>query len=326
MINLQYTTIKDPLPDFIYEGLSSFSKAANNYHPQPTELIEKIAQKYGLPQEMIFLTAGTDESIMLFARQFGQNTFIFTPTYQVYAEVEGYGGKLTQIPSIKDSEYTINTDSIPGATLIYLANPNNPSGVTAKEEVMELVKNNPQAIVAIDEAYGKFANLSVADQIQNYPHMVIFRSFSKDYCLAGNRIGFIIAHPEVIKAIKNNAQWANTSYLSVGAAMVALDHEEYFKNIREDINTRRDTFVIDLKKSGFNIIPSKINAILFKFSNEEEGTRFANFLTQNDFVISHGNGNSNIGLDASYVRIAVGNQEQMAILKNTLVSFQKTSQ
>lgn len=321
LINLQYTTIKDPLPDFIYEGLASYSKAANAYKPQPPELIEKLAKKHNIPKEMIYLTAGIDEAIQIYAKTYGQNAHVFTPTYVVYSDVEEFGGKLTRIPSAQGSEYIINTDTIADATLIYLANPNNPSGITSKENVIKLVKNNPHAKVVIDEAYGEFADFSVIDEVKNFPHMAVFRSFSKAYAMAGNRIGYIIAHPEVIHVVKNKSQWSNVSYLSVGAAMVSLDHEEYFSKIREDINQRRDEFIEFLKRSGFSVFPSKINAVLLKFSSEVEGTKFAEFLTQNNFVISLGNGNSNIGLDKSFVRIAIGNNEQMNKLKESILGY-----
>jgi histidinol-phosphate/aromatic aminotransferase/cobyric acid decarboxylase-like protein len=320
-INLQYTTIKDPLPDFIYEGLAPYSKGANLYKPQPAELIEKLARKHSIPIDMIYLTAGIDEAIQMFAKAYGQHAYVFTPTYVVYADVEELGGKLTRIPSVKGSEYSVSTDTIPDATLIYLANPNNPSGITSKEAVMKLVANNAQAKVVIDEAYGEFADLSVMDQVKNFPHMAVFRSFSKAYGMAGNRMGFIVAHPEVIQVVKNKSQWSNVSYLSVGAASIALDHEDYFKNIRDDISKRRDALMEFLKENGFAIFPSRINAILFKFTSVGEGTRFADFLIAHNFVVSHGNGSSNIGLDASFVRIAMGNKDQMEALKKTLSEY-----
>ncbi len=317
-INLQYTTIKDPLPDFIYEGLDSFSKSANAYHPQPIELIEKIAKKHNIPKEMIYLTAGIDEGIQMFAKAYGQNAFVFTPTYVVYSDVEEFGGKLTRLFSIKNTEFKIKTDTIHDSTLIFLANPNNPSGITSKIDVMTLVKNNPQAKVVIDEAYGEFADLSVIDQVQKYPQMIVLRSFSKAYGMAGNRVGYIVAHPDIINIVKNKTQWTNVSYLSVGAAMIALDNENYFKKVRDDISTRREEFMEFLKQKGYSILPSKINAILFKFDSEEEGIKFADFLTKNNFVISHGNGNSNIGLDKSFLRIAIGTKEQMQKLKDVM--------
>ena len=322
VINLQYTTIKDPLPDFIYDGLREFSNNANSYKPQPKELVERLAKKHNLPFEMIYLTAGVDEAIQIFAKAYGQNAYVFTPTYVVYSDVEEFGGKLTRLSSIEGDEFKIKTDSFEGATLIYLANPNNPSGFTPKDKVIELIENNKDSIICIDEAYGEFApELSVIDQIQKYPKLAVFRSFSKDYGMAGNRIGYFMAHPDITGVVKNKTQWSNVSYLSVGAATIALDHEDYFKKVRNDIHKRRDEFMKFLDEMQLKYLPSRINAVLLRFENKEKGIKFAKFLKNNNFVISHGNGNSNIGLDESFVRISIGNENQMNTLKETIKKY-----
>lgn len=321
-INLQYTTIKTPLPDFIYDGLKTFSAGANLYRPQPAELIEKIANKYHLSKEMIFLTAGIDEAIQMFAHAYGSRTYVFTPTYVVHADAELFGKKLTRIFCIdSENHYEVPIKKYPDATLILLANPNNPSGYTPKDNVMELVRLNPQAIVAVDEAYGAFGDVTVDDQVAGNPNMVVFRSFSKDYGMAGARIGYFIAHPEVIAKVKNFTTWANVSYLSVGAAIVALDHEEYFEKIRSDINARRDGFLDFLTKQKFSVLPSQINAVVIRFATEKEAASFVQYLAKNTIVVSHGNGNSNIGLDNTFVRLSIGTEEQMEQVKKVISSF-----
>lgn len=324
LINLQYTTIKSPLPDFIHEGLSKYSSNANVYQPQPQVLVEKLVKKHGLPEDHIFLTAGIDEAIQLFAKTHGKNAFVFTPTYTVYADVEEFGGNLTRIPSITNNTYSIETKTIPGASLILLANPNNPSGFTEKETVIKLVKNNNQAFVCIDEAYGEFApELSMIDQVKQFGNLAVFRSFSKDYAMAGNRIGYIVAQPKVIKTIIAKTQWCNVSYLSVGAATIALEHEDYFANIRKAIHEKRDTLVETLTKKGITPLPSKINAVLMQFPTSKKATHFVDYLTNHNIKVSPGNGNSNIGLDDTFVRIAIGTDEQMEVLEKVIHQYDK---
>ncbi len=321
LVNLQYTTIKDPLPNFIYQGLREYSAGANAYRPQPAALIEKIANKYHIPKEMILLTAGIDEAIQIFAKAYGQNAYVFTPTYSVYADVEVFGGKLHKIDSVSRGSYVVPVKKYADATLIYLANPNNPSGYTPKDKVMELIKLNPHAIVVIDEAYGNFGDLMVDQEVKKYPHMVVFRSFSKDYGMAGNRIGYVVAHPDVLGKVKNFTQWANISYLSVGAAATALDHEEYFTKIISEINRLRDDFISFLKLQKYTVFPSYINAALIQFSSERAASAFVEYLAENNIVISHGNGNSNIGLDKSFVRFAIGNSKQMTYVKEVIRKY-----
>lgn len=325
MINLQYTTIKDQLPDFIYEGLKEFSRNANVYHPQPPELIDKISKKLLLDKDNILLTAGADEAIQLFIKAYGQSTFVFTPTYIVYKDAKVFGCKFTEIYSIKDNEYRIKSEKIVGATLIFLANPNNPAGFTSKEEVISLVKNNPQAIVVIDEAYGDFAKLSIINEVSNYSNLAVLRTFSKSYGMAGNRIAFVYASKDLLNKIAIFSTWANVSYLSVGAAYTALSHQDYFYKVIQEINTRREEFVIFLKKNNFVIVPSLINATLIKFKTEREANRFVSYLKDNDIIVSHGNGSSNIGLDKSFVRIAIGNNEQMLEVEKIILDYRKVN-
>lgn len=322
VINLQYTTIKTPLPDFIYHDLYDYCKKSNLYHPQPPELIEKLAQKYKLSPQMIYLTAGIDEALHLLFLAYGQSTYIFVPTYIVHSQVEMFGGKLNQIKAIQGNDFMVPVNKIDSATLILLANPNNPAGFTAKEKVTRLVKNNPQVLVVIDEAYAEFANLSVIDQLIDCPNLVVLRSFSKAYASAGARVGFMAAAPTVISKIKGKSQWCNVSYLSVGAAISALNHENYFVQIREEINRLREKFVTFLKNHQFLVFPSRINAVLLKFTSQQEATRFVNYLSQANIIVNQGNGNSNVGLDDSFVRIAIGTSEQVNQIKKIISSYQ----
>jgi len=321
-INLQYTTFATPLPDFIFEGLKEYSRHANGYQPQPAELIEKLARKYNLPKETLYLTAGADEAILAFALAFGQKTYIFTPTYLVYDEAKNFHANILAINALQDKNYIVPTEKIADATLIYLANPNNPCGYTTREKVLELIKNNPQAIIVIDEVYAEFADLTVINDVQKYPNLAVLRSFSKSYGMAGNRIGFIIANPEIISKVRVKTQWANVSYLSVGAAMAALNHEEYFGKLRADVIERREAFFTFLQQQKFTALPSQINCALIRFNTEEEGIRFTKHLTDNNFIVNNGNGNSNTGLDLSFVRISIGSKEEMEKLKQVIEKYQ----
>lgn len=320
-INLQYTTIKKPLPDFIYDGLKTYSSDANTYKPQPLELTEKLAKKHNLPIDMLYLTAGCDEAIQMFIHAYGEETYAFTPTYVVYKDALEFGKNFTEINSIRENVFSVVPEKFPKATLIFLANPNNPSGFTDKQTVLELVINNPQAVVVIDEVYREFADISVLDEVKNYKNLAVITSFSKNYGMAGNRIGYIVANPEIISVVKNKAQWSNVSYLSVGAAITALDNEEYFKKMRDEVRENREDLVEFLKDNKFVVFDSQINAVLIKFKSEDEGQKFADYLKLNNIIISHGNGNSNIGLDKSYVRISVGTKEQLAELKIVINSY-----
>lgn len=318
---LQYTTLTTALPDFIYEKLKKYSRDANYYHPQPNQLIKKLSVQHNLPEEMIYLTAGADEAIYLFGLAFGEKVYTFTPTYITYEEIKNIGANVNFIDALHDTEYNILTDKISYATLIFVANPNNPFGFTKKEKIIELIENNPNAIIVIDEVYAEFANLSVIDLATKYNNLAVIRSFSKSYGMAGNRIAYVVANQSILEKLKTKTQWASLSYLSAGAAIVALDHQDYFQTLINSVSKRRELFQTFLQLQNYFILPTIINATLIKFPNEDEGTRFVEYLKDNSFIVSHGNGGSNIGLDKSFVRIAIGNEDEMNKLQEIISSL-----
>jgi histidinol-phosphate/aromatic aminotransferase/cobyric acid decarboxylase-like protein len=131
----------------------------------------------------------------------------------------------------------------------------------------------------------------------------------------------IVTNPQIIAKVRTKTQWANVSYLAVGAALTALEHENYFSDLINEIGKRRESFRSFLQDRNYTVLPSYINAVLIRLSSEEAGTRFAEYLQFNNFVISHGNGKSNVGLNKSFVRISIGTPEEMNILQEVIAKY-----
>lgn len=319
-IDLSITTINDKLPEFIGAGLASYAENSNSYHRQTDELRQKIASKFQVTADHVYLTAGADQAILLLSVLYGQHAHVFTPTYISYTDVRRVGGELTEHPVLDGSVYNVPTSKIEGASLIFLANPNNPAGITSREKVLELVRNNPDAKVVVDEAYGDFADESVINDVVNHKNLVVLRSFSKGYSLAGFRIGYIIAAPEILEQLFLESTWFNVAYTSIGAAVIALENEGYFNTLRQSIIIERQKNVDFLEKLGYQTIPSHINAILIKFSDEDSGTKFAEKLKKANIKVNLGNGGSNCGLNSSFMRVSIGTASQMQAFRNAVAS------
>lgn len=317
-IDLRFTTIKQALPDFITTGLAVYAKDSNSYHYQPDELRQKLAEKHSVPVEMIYLTSGADQAIYLLTQAYGQRTHVFTPTYIGYSDVKKFGYELNEHYSLNGNNYSVDTNTIKDASLIILANPNNPAGLTKRDDVLSLVHNNQEAHVVIDEAYGDFATESIADSVPQNKNLTVIRSFSKSHLLAGFRIGYIIAHKEVINKIFFETTWFNIAYTSAGAANVALDNEMYFQDIREKTVLQRDITQQFLKEKGFTIVATNINAVVIKFDSTELAGEFTEKLKAVGILVNQGSGASNFGLDDSFVRISVGTEEHMNFLRSKL--------
>ncbi len=321
-IDLRFTTLSTPLPDFIFEGLKSYAIHSNQYHHQSDELRTMLASKHSVSNDMIYLTAGIDQIILALCALHGENVHIFTPTYISYVDAKVMGGSVTEHPSLKDSKYIIESDHIPSATLIFLANPNNPAGFVDHEIVEKLIANNPDAIVAIDEAYSDFMRESVTGLVDKHPNLIVMRSFSKGYSLAGFRIGYTIAQPETLASLnKLESLWFNVADTSVGAAITALNHEDYFSGLRAEIIKQRQLTEECLFRSGIKFIKGQINAVLIKFDNKKLATEFANKLKSNGILVNQGNGASNVGLDDSFIRISIGTTDMMEKLRKTIRSY-----
>lgn len=313
-IDLRFTTIQEPVPHFIYEGLERYVKDCNTYYPQPEFLRETLKNKFRLPSiDWVLLTNGVDEAIRITLETFGAQTDIFTPTE--HSTTNQFNPSLRTHYSLVDDQYKISTKNTKDSSLFIIANPNNPVGYTEKKDIITLLENNPQAIVVIDEIYSEYApELSVVDLLQRYQNLVVFRGFSKSYGLAGIRLGYILTNPENIKKISEKVTWSNVSYLSCGAAQVALEHEEYYAELRKKVLIKKESIVEILTKKKYHIIQSLINTITLKFPAEAEATRLVSKLADNGVFINQGNSDGRVGIDNSFVSFVVGTEEQMSRL------------
>jgi len=318
-IDLQWTVVHHPLPDFIVEAVNKVITSSNLY-PLPEELEHLLEKKHKLEKGQVIVTAGADYSLLTLGLLYGKNSHMFTPGYNGYLDIEKFPGyKVTQHDSMQDGSYIISTDKIPNASLIYVTNPNNPAGFTGRDRVLELVKNNKQAHVIVDEAYGEFApELSVIDEVNNHKNLTVVRSFSKAYAMAGMRVGYTISNKKVIKDMDTSASYFAVSKPSLAAAISALKHEDYFKQVRQEVINERIKTEEYLKHQGYKVVDSKYNGILIKFPTVKEATAFLNKAKKNNILIDQGSGDANVGLSGEYIRVAVGNPSEMKKFRDIL--------
>ena len=190
----------------------------NRYpEPQPEEVIERYAAYAGVDPEGILVTRGGDEGIDLLVRTFcrpGVDAVVdFPPTYGMYSvTADTTGVRLIRLETKKDNGWRPDTERLsetlkkdPNVKVVFVCSPNNPTGgVLTKETVNELIEvTRDRAILVIDEAYIDFIpQASVVGQLKDAPHLVIIRTLSKAFALAGIRCGFLLGAPEVIGMLK----------------------------------------------------------------------------------------------------------------------------
>jgi len=256
----------------ILEAYRKSNRYPDDYLPV---LKKKIAEHWNVGVENILLGAGSSDIIGL-ACQHASKTkgHILTsePSYKVWnGQASSYGCSFNRIPltSEKKTDVAKVVEAINDETrMIYFCNPNNPTGTFV--EVSQLkdhaVAASEKTFVFIDEAYTEYAGLtSLASLAVTNRNMVVAKTFSKVYGLAGARVGYAIAHPDTIKSLSGHQPWpdAGVSMVSCNAAMASLDDKEFVKQCREKAKSARETCYDCFKKLSLEYIPSSTNFILF---------------------------------------------------------------
>lgn len=188
----------------------------NRYpEPQPADLVAQLAALYGATPARCLVTRGSDEGIDLLVRTFcraGQDAILITPpTYGMYVVAAGIqGARCVTVPLIREKNFALDAEAVlravtPEVKLVFLCSPNNPTGgLLDRAAIMSVVRAlASRAVVVVDEAYVDFSGQpSLAAEIPAYPNLVILRTLSKAFGLAGARVGTTIADPAVIAVLQ----------------------------------------------------------------------------------------------------------------------------
>jgi len=256
----------------IMEAYKNSNRYPDDYIPP---LRKKIAEHWNVGPENILLGAGSSEIIGLACQHVSKikgHIITAEPSYRVWNnQATSFGLSFKRIPVDDQRKPDLQkmVSSIDKETsMIYFCNPNNPTGSFA--EIEELKNHSSSAaektFVFIDEAYTEYAELpSLATLAIKNQHIVVAKTFSKVYGLAGARVGYAIAHPETIKLLSSYQPWpdAGVSVVSAAAAMAALDDKDFVKDCREKARAAREMCYDCFKKLSLNYIPSSTNFILF---------------------------------------------------------------
>jgi histidinol-phosphate aminotransferase len=148
------------------------------------------------------------------------------------------------------------------ADAIYLANPNAPSGTFVSPDQVATLAEKFDGLQLVDEAYCDFAEDNCIDLVREFSNVVISRSFSKAYSLAGMRFGFAIAQPEVVYEMNKTKDSYNCDAVSIIAATAAIGDQEYAKARWEEIRSERQRLTSELQQLGWSVLPSQANFIL----------------------------------------------------------------
>ncbi len=238
-------------------------------------LKKKIADHWNVSTENILLGAGSSDIIGLSCQHVsGSKGHIITaePSYRVWNnQATAFGLSFKRIPLNEERKTDLSkmVSSMDGETrMIYFCNPNNPTGTFADVSQLKdhALSAAAKTFVFIDEAYTEYASLpTLAGIALQNPNIVVAKTFSKVYGLAGARVGYAIAHPDTIKALGSFQPWmdAGVSVVSSVAATASLDDQDFVKQCVENAKTAKEMCYAVFKEFSLDYIPSSTNFILF---------------------------------------------------------------
>lgn len=286
--------------------------------PTAKGLKERLARLYGLGPENIYVGNGSDEVLYFLFLAYGRGGAAFPDIsygfYSVFADFCGIPA--TVIPL--EADFTIDAAKYHGLNrFIVIANPNAPTGLSISlTDIEGILKTNPNAMVAIDEAYVDFGGESAYPLLGKYENLVVVRTFSKSRSMAGARLGYALgpaARIADLEKIKYSTNPYNVNRLTLRLGEATVDAEPYYQDKCAAIIRTREETAQKLKNLGFTVLPSRTN-FLFVKSDKIGGGELYEKLKDRGILVRHF-GNVRI---TDYIRVTIGTDAQMAACLDTI--------
>lgn len=280
--------------------------------PACTDFLAALARAYGAAEDRVFAGNGSDEVLAFAFRAFCEKGAVFADLtygfYPVFARMFGVAAK--EIPLRQD--FTLAVEDYAGeAGTVFLANPNAPTGLCLPLEKIEmLLRQNPDRLVVVDEAYVDFGGKSAVTLLPRYDNLLVVGTFSKSRSLAGARLGYAIGSAALIadlNTVKFSFNPYNINRLTLLAGTAALADAEYYAKNCAEIAAVRDDTAGALRALGFCVTQSRTNFLFAGANPRISGADYYAQLRKNNILVRH----FDVPRIADWVRITVGTRAQM---------------
>src|SRR5262245_26738648 len=264
-----------PCPKALQAITDSFGLACRYPDEHNNVLIDKLAALNNVDRSEVLLGDGSGEILKLCAETFTgpQNGKLVAadPTFEaILNNASANGAEVVKVPLTANYAHDLpKMLSSAKAGLIYVCNPNNPTAsITPKDELQDFIaKTPPQTMILVDEAYCHYADSSdyesVIALVKDHPNLIVSRTFSKIYGMAGLRCGYCIGEKETIDRMRRNQMWDSVNCMALAAATASLDDLDHVPN-GQRLNREAKSFVTgELDKMGYAQIASQANFIMF---------------------------------------------------------------
>ncbi len=290
--------------------------------PMATEFRQAAGKVLGFPADWILVGNGSDEVLNWIIRacvEQNQKVVYPTPTYVLYRTLaQMQPAQCVEVDYDPDYNLPVEQLIATNGAVTLIASPNSPSGHAIPMTLLSYLATQLSGVLVIDEAYVDFAEADALDLVKAHDNVMILRTLSKGYSLAGLRLGFCIAHPSLLKGLIKVKDSYNIDAIAcrVGAAAI-LDQSHKIHNA-ERVKSSRAKLGTDLKQLGFHIYPSQANFLLVQ-PPKGNAEQIYQFLKEQGVLVRYF---KQPDLD-NKLRITVGTEEQNQILIQLLTQIQK---
>lgn len=296
------------------------------YYPDGacSELRKALSTFYHVDEDQLIFANGSDEIIQFIARVYldeSSSTIMASPSFSMYKlNADAVGAESIEVPLI-DGKHDLQAmaDQIKNNTkVIWICNPNNPTGTYINEQELTafLKRVPPEILVVLDEAYYEYVTASdypqSLDHLSTYSNLLVLRTFSKIYGLAGLRVGYGIGSPKVIDFLNRVREPFNVNRIAQRAACVALEDQAHVEMCRLKNREGMEQYYRKLPEFGFDYIPSHGNFLLVDV--KQPADRVFEYLLRNGFIVRSG---QSLGYPTS-IRVTIGTPEQNDQILNIL--------
>lgn len=280
----------------ILEEIKSFDESVITTYPNIQKLKQIIADNVGHPIENILPCHGSEQSIRLSIMTLltpGEKVILLSPTFVAFDYALEYFGVEPMVITYEEKNghfyapvETILSSLGVGVKCIMICNPSNPLGCAiSKSDMLKIIEkaNEYDILVIVDEVYSKFSGVTCSELVNEFDNLIIFKSFSKEYGLAGVRLGYAIASPSIVKKLDDARRmfWP-ISHFAVHTLKVVLKHSEYFNGQIESAKQRRDRIISTLRGLGLNCYSSETN---FFIARSERWREILDYLASNGIYL-----------------------------------------
>ncbi|MGA7522568.1 MAG: histidinol-phosphate transaminase [Acidobacteriaceae bacterium] len=297
----------------VLEALGAISRGDLTRYPEREPVERRVAEHLGLQPSQVLLTNGVDEAIHVLCQTYldaGTEMLVPVPTYAMYeVYASGTAARIVAVPAEDGFRFPLAAilDAITPATrLIAIANPNSPTGQSVRrEDLLRVIEAAPHAAVLVDEAYFHFFGETVIDLVGQLQNVIVARTFSKAYGLAGLRLGVLAAGEDAMQWMRRAISPYSVNSVALACLTAVIEDEDYVRWYTSEVLASRRVFESELQRMGLPFWPSQANFVLVKIGPRHRA--FVEAMRARSVLVR--DRSADPGCDGC-VRITLGTQEQ----------------